>query len=194
MEILVAILIIALVAALVFALVRRRPARVGEVERPRASPLRRRGPGLARRDPMAEAVAEHARAMDPADVIVAEQRLRAEARVVAAGLHQGAAGVPPAYSQPGAPAGVPPAYSQPGAPAGVPAAYPQPGATAGASPTGPGCPIPTDPSLDDTFDPVTGERVDGFGDPANDPRYDDPRYDGRLAADWVDPSRDERPR
>ena len=168
MEILVAILIIALVAALVLALVRRRPARVGDVESPRASPLRRRGHGLARRDPMAEAVAEHARAIDPADVVVAEQRLRAEARVVAAGLHPGGAGVA--------------------------LAYPQPGTHPGASPTGPGCPIPTDPSLDDTFDPVTGERIDGYGDPANDPRYDDPRYDGRLAADWVDPSRDERTR
>jgi hypothetical protein len=57
---------------------------------------------------------------------------------------------------------------------------------------GPAVPIATDPSLDDHFDRETGERIDGFGDPANDPRYDDPRYDGRLAADWVDPRGDDR--
>jgi hypothetical protein len=58
---------------------------------------------------------------------------------------------------------------------------------------GPAVPIATDPSLDEHFDRETGERIGGY-DPANDPRYDDPRYDGRLAADWVDPRGDDRVR
>ena len=157
MVILVAILIIALIAAVAYAVMQRRPARAPGVDRPRTAPIGRRG--VARRDPMAAAVAEHARAMDPADVVVAEQRLQAEARQVAAGLQ-------PA-TQPGAYPPVPPA------PVGA-------------------APYATDPSLDRHFDPATGERVDGYGDPANDPRYNDPDYDGRLAADWVDPRYDDR--
>ena len=40
----------------------------------------------------------------------------------------------------------------------------------------------------------TGERIDGHEDPAADPRLHDRRYDGRLAADWVDPREDDRVR
>jgi len=191
MDILVALLIIALVAAIAFAVVRRRPSGAGRFEGPRASPLGRRHRGVARHDPMAAAVEEHARAMDPADVVVAEQRLRAEARNVAARLRteapaDGYPGPPPSVGgQPGAPV---PVAGQPAAP--VPVAG-QPGAPAA---MGPSVPIATDPSLDAYFDRETGERIDGFGDPANDPRYDDPRYDGRLAADWVDPRGDDRVR
>ena len=125
---------------------------------------------------MAEAVAEHARATDPADVVVAEQNLQAQARNVAAGLHAGAQG----GMHPGQPVT---AAMAPGAPVA------QPGQR---SPTGPAVPLATDPTLDQHFDPVTGERIDGYGDPANDPRLDDPRYDGRLARDWVDPREDDR--
>jgi hypothetical protein len=52
----------------------------------------------------------------------------------------------------------------------------------------------SDPNLDRDFDPHTGQRVDGFEDPANDPRLHDSRYDGRLAVDWVDPHEDDRVR
>ncbi len=189
MVILVAILIIALVAAVAFAVMQRRQAGgVSGLQRPRTSPIGRRGT-VARHDPMAAAVAEHAQAMDPADVVAAEQRLQAEARNVNARMQAGSspAGHPGAYAggQPGAyPAAPPmaPGHSAPVAPAAT---------AAGAAP---GAGFPTDPSLDNHFDPATGERIDGYGDPANDPRYDDPRYDGRLAADWVDPREDDRTR
>ena len=131
---------------------------------------------------MAEAVAEHARATHPADVVVAEQNLQAQARSVAAGLHAGAQG----GTYPGQPVA---ASMSPGAPAAPAAPVAPPGQR---SPTGPAVPLATDPTLDRHFDPVTGERIDGYGDPANDPRLDDPRYDGRLARDWVDPREDER--
>jgi hypothetical protein len=86
MWILVAIIVIALVAAVAFSVVRRPRDGIRAAGRPRRSPLRRRGLGASRRDPMAAAVAEHARALDPHDVVVAEQRLQAQARQVAAGL------------------------------------------------------------------------------------------------------------
>ena len=87
MEILVAILIIALIAAVVFAVMQRRPGAGRGLGRPRTSPLPRRDRGTARRDPMATAVAEHAEATDPQDVVAAEERLRAQARQVAAPLN-----------------------------------------------------------------------------------------------------------
>lgn len=173
MEILVAILIIALVAAVAYIVLQRRPGGAPPAGAPRASPLGRRARSVRRADPMAAAVAEHAHATDPADVVVAEQRLRAEARHVAAGMN-GTAVTAEASS-------VRPAGGQPPAAAG---GYYAP-ASAAAS---------TDPDLARDFDPATGERVDGHDDPASDPRLDDPRYDGRLAADWVDPREDDRPR
>ncbi|MDX6688916.1 MAG: hypothetical protein QOG15_373 [Solirubrobacteraceae bacterium] len=173
MDILVAILIIAVIAAVVYAVVQRRQVGAPGLQRPQRSPIARPGRGAARHDPMAAAVAEHAQAMDPADVVVAEQRLQAQARNVAAGMQ---AGTPVHQPIPGQ------AYPAGGAPVD------------GVSPTGPGAVPATDPSLDGQFDPVTGERIDGYGDPANDPRYDDRRYDGRLAADWVDPREDDRAR
>jgi hypothetical protein len=90
MDILVAILIIALIAAGAYIVMQRKrdaPTRVGGA---RGTPLPRRGRVSARRDPMAAAVAEHARATDPADAAAAEQRLQAQARQVAAGLQSGA--------------------------------------------------------------------------------------------------------
>jgi hypothetical protein len=86
MDIFVAILIIAFVAAVAFAVVQRRRFRAAGLDRPHGAPVASRGGGLARHDPMAAAVAEHARATDPGDVVVAEQRLRAAARDVASGL------------------------------------------------------------------------------------------------------------
>lgn len=84
MEFVVAILIIALIAAIAFAVMQRRPA--GTRGALSARPFGRRTRGIARRDPMAAAVVEHAEATHPADVVVAEQRLQSEARQVAAGL------------------------------------------------------------------------------------------------------------
>jgi hypothetical protein len=85
MGILVAIVVVALIVAVVVLVMRRRPAR-RPVDGDPASPLARRGWGARRSDPMAAAVAEHARATDPEDVLVAEQRLRERARQVAAPL------------------------------------------------------------------------------------------------------------
>jgi hypothetical protein len=176
MEPLVAILIIAALAAVAVLVLRRRPNRLRGADRPRATPLGRR---VSRRhDPMAAAVAEHARATDPADVVVAEQRLRAQARAVAAGMNPGDATVAD-----GAPY-VPPAAGPGGHAPSASGGYYAP-ASAAASP---------DPDLARDFDPITGERVAGYEDPANDPRLDDPRYDGRLAVDWVDPREDDRVR
>jgi hypothetical protein len=182
MEILVAILIIALIAAIAYAVLQRRPAAPRRLREPGPVSVGMRRRGGARHDPMAEAVAEHARATHPADVVVAEQNLQAQARNVAAGLHA----APQHGVHPGQPA---PAAMAPGAPVAPAAAVAPPGQPA---PTGPAVPLATDPTLDQHFDPATGERIDGYGDPANDPRLDDPRYDGRLARDWVDPREDDR--
>jgi hypothetical protein len=181
MEILVAILIIALLAAIAFAVRQRRPGGAQRLGGPAASPPGRRR-GVGRADPMAAAVAEHARATDPADVVVAEQRLRAQARQVAAGLGAHAAATPATAYDGGAPTA---------------ASY---GAVPAAAATGPGYgPAASsasyaDPHADGAIDPASGRRVDGYDDPKNDPRYNDPRYDGRLAADWVDPRDDDRVR
>jgi hypothetical protein len=213
MVILVAILIIAVIAAVAYAVWQRRQVGAPGVARPHRSPVARRSRGVARHDPMAAAVAEHAQATDPADVIVAEQRLQAQARNVAAGMQAGQQPIPgaaPGAYQNGAYAGSYEPVPGQAYPAGqepvpgetyAPGYEPVPGQVYPAgrqpvrgqvSPTGPAVPIATDPSLDDHFDPVTGERIDGHGDPANDPRYNDRRYDGRLAADWVDPREDDR--
>jgi hypothetical protein len=229
MDILVAIIIIAAIAGIIFAWVQRRHASSPGVKRPGTQPFPRRRRGVvARHDPMAAAVAEHAQAMDPAEVVVAEQRLQAEARSVSARMQSGQqpnlGAAPAAYAPPpdgaypggydAAPgeayaAGYEPVPGQAYAPGQEPVggqAYPPGQVPVGGqaypagqqpvrgqvSPTGPAVPIATDPSLDDHFDPVTGERIDGYDDPANDPRLNDRRYDGRLAADWVDPGEDDR--
>lgn len=195
METLVAILIIAVLAAVAFIALRRRPGGMPGVDRRHAAPVGRRGRVGRPADPMAAAVAAHAQATDPADVVAAEQRLRAEARNVAAGMNgTGVAHTGPAYAQPPPGTGYAdpasdPAYAQPApgpgyAPPPTSGGYYAP-ASAAASP---------DPNLDREFDPQTGQRVDGYDDPANDPRLHDSRYDGRLAADWVDPREDDRVR
>jgi hypothetical protein len=84
MDILIAILVVAVIAAAIIAVRQRGHAGARGLGRPRTSPLGRRG--SRGRDPMAAAVAEHAQATDPQDVVVAEQRLRARSREVAAGL------------------------------------------------------------------------------------------------------------
>jgi hypothetical protein len=88
MDIVVALLVIALIAAIAFGVMQRRrgPGAIGArgVRGSSASPLRgRRG---TRNDPMAAAVADHAQAIDPQDVVEAERRLQAQAGQVAAGL------------------------------------------------------------------------------------------------------------
>jgi hypothetical protein len=119
--------------------------------------MRERGPVGAtypRRDPTASMVSEHARATDPAAAVAAARRHRAQTRDVAAGLQGGGFAQPAPY----------------------------------------GAPVPIDD--EDTFvvsgspladDPHALEarwRAARDADPMDDPRYADPRYDGRLAGDW----------
>ena len=104
MEILVAILLVALIAVVAFAVMQRR-ARPRAVRRPVAAPVGHRRE-IPRSDPMAAAVVDHAEAIEPRDVIVAEQRLQARARSVAAGLNAEAAreeAQPPVAPAAGAP-------------------------------------------------------------------------------------------
>ena len=192
MEILVAILIIAVLAALAFAVMQRRrgPAGAG-LGRSRSSPIGRRG-AAAGRDPMAAAVAEHAAATDPRDVVVAEQRLQAQAGLESARLQGQARGQQarggyddtfvgdPRFDGSAEPAAVN-GYDRTSGYIDTPSGY------STAAPT-------SDMHLDDAIDPRTGRRVDGYGDPNDDPRLADPRYDGRLASDYVEPPDDDRPR
>ncbi|HEV7806855.1 MAG TPA: hypothetical protein VGO80_13610 [Solirubrobacteraceae bacterium] len=194
MEIFVAILVIAVVAAVAFAVIQRRRGPAGAGGRDRArSPIGRRGRAVAGRDPMAAAVADHAAATDPHDVVVAEQRLQAQA------AHESARLQGQARSQQAIPVGYDDTF------VGDPRSdgYAEPAhvngydRTSGYIDTPSGyseAPPTSDMHLDDSIDPQTGERVDGYGDPENDPRLNDRRYDGRLASDYVDPPNDERPR
>ena len=140
---------------------------------------------------MAAAVADHAAATDPQDVIVAEQRLQAQASQISARL-QGQAHQDQVVLDDGTYAADPRmgghaepvhanGYDRTSGYIDTPSGY------SAAPPT-------SDMHLDDAIDPQTGQRVDGYGDPNNDPRLGDRRYDGRLAADYVDPPDDERPR
>jgi hypothetical protein len=192
MDILVAILAIALLAAIAFAVVQYRRgsthATADRSRRSRSSPLPR---GAARSNhPMAAAVEEHAQAVDPQEAAVAEQRLQARAGQVAAGLNATAHRSAAAEHQRAADRYDDADYTDPGRvdDAGYSAA---PAGGAGYDPASSA--NYEDPHRDGSIDPVTGERIDGYGDPANDPRYDDPRYDGRLAADY-DPQPDNRAR
>ena len=121
---------------------------------------------------MAAAVAEHAAATDPHEAAAAEQRLQARAGQVASGLTADAHRSAAAEHQRAADGYADPAYDGPGFDPASSANHP-------------------DPLADGSIDPATGERIDGYGDPENDPRYGDPRYDGRLAADY-DPHPDDR--
>jgi len=175
MDILVAIVVIALIAAVAFVVIQRRPGGAGGLSRSRStSPLDRRGPRTRHSDPMAAAVAEHAEATDPQDVIAAEQRLKAQARQVAAPMqadalraeHQRAAD----QMANGAYAAAPPVDGA------IDANYIE------------SAPAPAygDPRYDPPIDPATGAPV--YTDPATgapvytdpaDPRYDDDRADPR---------------
>jgi len=116
---------------------------------------------------MAAAVHDHAQATEPGEVVAAEQRLRAQARNVAAGMQTG--------TQSG--------YAEPvGGNGGTVSGYGQAASSSSYD----------DPHAGGAIDPQTGERVDGYGDPANDPRLNDSRYEGRLAPDYVDPNEDDR--
>ncbi|MDX6689479.1 MAG: hypothetical protein QOG15_936 [Solirubrobacteraceae bacterium] len=179
MEILVAILIIALIAAIAFIVMQRRPAgaRVAGARRPFDRHTRRN----ARRDPMTAAVVEHAEATDPHDVVVAEQRMRAEARRVAAPMQAEAQRVEDQRAA--------------DAVSGGGGAYPRDPSVAGY-----GQPVADPAYTEPVADPAYGQPVadpaytEPVGDPAyeeDDPRYNDRRYDGRLAADWVDPRGDD---
>ena len=89
MELLLVILLVVVIAALAFAVLQTRRRRgaitANRVGRGTASPLPRQS-RRARRHPMADAVQEHAQAMEPQEVVAAEHRLQAEAGRVASGL------------------------------------------------------------------------------------------------------------
>ena len=120
--------------------------------------MRERGPvgaTMPRREPMASMVSEHARATDPAAVVAAEQRLQTRAHDGAAGLRGGA-------------------FAQP-APYGAPLAIDDEDPIVVY-----GSPLAEDPhALEARW------RAARDADPMDDPRYADPRYDGRLAGDWL---------
>jgi len=148
MEILIAILIIALIAAIAFALLQRRPVGTRGPGRPRTSPIDPRSRRALRRNPMTAAVVDHIEAKGPHEIVVTEERMRAEARRIADGLnaeshraeHQRAQQqVTHAATEPYAD----PAYAVP----------------------------PPDASRDPEVDP----RTHLYDDPATDPRYDDKR-------------------
>lgn len=187
MELLVAILIIAVLGAVAFAVIQRRRGGAAPLGRTHGSPLPTARRGSARSNhPMAAAVEEHAQAVDPHDAAVAEQRLQARAGEVAAGLHATAHRSAAAAHQQAADQYDQPGYAGTavdGSPAAGAVGY-DPASSANYE----------DPYRDGSIDPVTGERIDGYGDPDNDPRYNDPRYDGRLAADYDPSAPDQRPR
>lgn len=166
MEILIAILVIALIAALAFVLMQRRAA-VGGARGPgqtRAVPTdRTRAP---RGDPMADAVVSHAQATDPQEVRLEEERLRAQANRVAAGLHEDNAGAMGGTIGIGADEAAMQAEAHRNAAAGHERAADD---------------LAHDPSYAD-------ERVDDYVDPEADPRYDDAAADG-----YIDPAAGPRP-
>lgn len=89
MELLLVVLLVAVLAAVAFAVLQARRGRgaitSNRLSRGTPSPLPRQS-RRARRHPMADAVQEHAQAMEPQEVVAAEQRLQAEAGRVASGL------------------------------------------------------------------------------------------------------------
>ena len=187
MELLVAILIIAVLGAVAFAIIRHRRGGAAPLGRTHGSPLPSARRGSARSNhPMAAAVEEHAQAIDPHDAAVAEQRLQARAGEVAAGLNATAHRSAAAAHQRAADQIGEPGY------AGTAVNGSAAAGTAGYDPASSA--NYEDPYRDGSIDPVTGERIDGYGDPDNDPRYDDPRYDGRLAADYNPSAPDDRTR
>ena len=148
---------------------------------------------------MAAAVEEHAQATDPHDVVVAEQRLQAQAAQVSAGMqadaHRSAAAehqrAADGYAAPDSGDYADPAYGGAVDPAPGGPVYSRGATNPGYDPAS-SANYP-DPHADGSIDPVTGQRIDGYDDPNNDPRLDDPRYDGRLAADY-DPDPDNQRR
>jgi hypothetical protein len=110
---------------------------------------------------MAAAVEEHAQATDPHEVVAAEQRLRAQARQVAAGMSADANPPTAADYQPGAPA------FDDGSSAHVP---------------------PSNGHAGSGYGQVGSPRVDDALERPPDPEipadYDSRNYDGRRAEDW----------
>ena len=161
MEILLVVLLVVVVAALAFSVFHARRQRdaitAGHLRRGTPSPLPRQS-RRARRHPMADAVQEHARAMDPQEVVAAEHRLQAEASRVASGMKANA------HREEHARADEQVADAGP---------YADPRSDA-------------DPAADPYADPRTD--ADPAADPYADPRYDgrpagnavDPRGDSRL--------------
>lgn len=186
MGILVAILIIALIAAAAYvaytAMQRKRQAAAPGIDHHRgAAPVGRRDRGAVGGDSMAAAVADHAQATDPHEVVAAEHRLQANARNVASGLQANANATEQRRSAD--------QTTQNGS-----SADPRAGGYAdpATDPRHAGANGAVDPANDPRYS--ADPRQDGqVVDPATDPRYEDPRYDGRLAGDF-DPRSDDRPR
>jgi len=169
MEILVAVLVIAVIAAVAFAVMQRRSAgHRGD----RSTPAGRRGRGAVQRDPMAAAVAEHVYATDPQDVVVAQQRLQAQASQIAAGLTADAHRDMAAEHQRAA--------DQVG--------HDEPYA---ADPRGNGY---VDPAADPGYAQPRADGDSPYGGAGVPDGYEDSRYDGRRAEDRVDPRYDDRAR
>ncbi len=112
------------------------------------------------REPIASIVSERARAADPAPVAAAEQRLHAQAHDVATGLRRGG-------------------FAQP-APYGAPISIDD-------DDTGV---VSGNPLAEDSHALEARWRAARDADPMDDARYADPRYDGRLAADYHGRRRD----
>jgi hypothetical protein len=149
MEILVAIVLIALIAAVAFVVIQRRPGGVRGLSGPRPGPLDRRGTRTRTSDPMAAAVAEHAQVTDPAEVPAAEQRLKEQARRVAAPMQAEALRAEHQRAADQMADGVIDANYVEGSPA----------------------PVVRDPAADPRYDDP--DRIDPEYDGRVDPRYDD---------------------
>jgi hypothetical protein len=119
---------------------------------------------------MADAVQEHAEAMDPQEVVAAEQRLQAEAGRVASGLKADALRDEHARAD---------------------AQIPDDGAYADPRLDGYAAPA-ADPYREPAADPYREPAVDPYRAPAADPYPGDPHYDGRPARNPVDPREDPR--
>ena len=179
MEILVVILVVAIIAIIAYFVMQRRSSGAGGLGHAREAPLGRRDRVGSHRDPMAAAVHEHAQATDPHDAMVAEQRLQAQASQVAAGLTAGAHRDMAAEHQRAANE-----VGRNGAYAPEPAV----GGYAGADPA-----YANDPAYAPSTDPRSNGQVDP-GQETVPEDYDDRRFDGRRAEDWVDPRYDDRAR
>jgi hypothetical protein len=173
MELLLVVLLVIVIAAAAFAAfgARRQRGAIASSRLRRGTPSPLPPPSRrARRHPMADAVQEHAQAMDPQEVVAAEQRLQAEAGRVASGLKADARRDEHARAD---------------------AQVPDGGAYADASVDGYAAPG-ADPYREPGADAYREPAADPYREPGADPYPRDPRYGGRSAGNPVDPRDDPR--